>query len=290
MADSRERKNVYMESLKENLSGVSPQNGSGVQPTGGGEPDYYEKLKNESYKALLKGEVQAYNAKQQAMKYTTNGLQANGYGTQGISESASLGIGNTYQRALTDAQNEYDQSILAIDNQQKEAAGSEFESLATLMSSASSTTQLDEIMKNYGINVENGVFSGEYFDSLDESSKRQLKSIYALYADELANNEGLNPTFFDEDDLRYATFTRNDGTTKPIGSYYDAEVKDLFEHARNGEFETGSVCRMRNENGETIYIKRVDKGYQVVNRKEFEKASNRYSLTRINNANTWLKL
>jgi len=290
MADSRERKNVYMESLKENLSGVSPQNGSGVQPTGGDEPDYYEKLKNESYKALLKGEVQAYNAKQQAMKYTTNGLKANGYGTQGISESASLGIGNTYQRALTDAQNEYDQSILAIDNQQKEAAGSEFESLATLMSSASSTTQLDEIMKNYGINVENGVFSGEYFDSLDESSKRQLKSIYALYADELANNEGLNPTFFDEDDLRYATFTRNDGTTKPIGSYYDAEVKDLFEHARNGEFETGSVCRMRNENGETIYIKRVDKGYQVVNRKEFEKASNRYSLTRTNNANTWLKL
>ena len=291
MADSRTRKDAYMESLKENLTGVSPQNQ--VDPNGGdgGEtPDYYEKLKNESYKALLKGEVQAYNAKQQAMKYTTNGLQANGFGTQGISESASLGIGNTYQRALTDSQNEYDQSILAIDNQQKEAAGSEFESLATLMSSASSTTQLDSILKNYGIKVENGEFSGEYYNSLDEASKRQLKSIYALYADELANSEGTNPTFFDEDDLRYATYTKADGSIGTLDSNYNEEVKDIMAHANDGSFVVDGVCRVRNSQGETIYIKKTNNGFQIVSRNEFEKAAKRYSLTRSNKTNTWSTL
>lgn len=291
MADSREKKNAYMESLKENLTGVSPQNSVEGNVGGGDTTDYYDKLKNESYKALLKGEVQAYNAKQQAMKYTTNGLQANGYGTQGISESASLGIGNTYQRALTDSQNEYDQSILAIEQQQKEAAGSEFESLATLMSGASSTSQLESILSNYGIKFdENGEMTGDYFNSLDEASKRQLKSIYALYSDELANSEGTNPIFYDEDDLRYATYTKNDGSTGTLNSNYNLEVKDIYSKINSNEFEVDGVCRVRNSQGETIYLKRTANGVQIVSRSDFEKATNKYTLTRTNKVNTWTKI
>ena len=290
MADSRTRKDAYMESLKENLTGVSPQNQ--VSPQGGGEtPDYYEKLKNESYKALLKGEVQAYNAKQQAMKYTNNGLVSNGFGTQGISESANLGIGNTYQKALRESQNEYDQSILAIDNQQKEAANSEFESLATLMSSASSSSQLDNIMKEYGITFENGQFGGDYFNSLDESSKRQLRSLYALYSDELKQSESQTPTFYDEDDLRYATYTKADGTTATIGSHYDEEVKDLMKYSVDNTLVVDGVVRVRNGEGDTIYIKRTSNGWQVVSRTEFEKAEHRYSLKRNSDkTNSWSQL
>lgn len=291
MVDSREKKNAYMESLKENLTGVSPQNSVEGNVGGGDTTDYYDKLKNESYRALLKGEVQAYNAKQQAMKYTTNGLQANGYGTQGVAESASLGIGNTYQRALTDSQNEYDQSILAIEQQQKEAANSEFESLATLMSSASSSSQLDNVLKEYGITIENGQFSGDYFDSLDDASKRQLRSLYALYSDELQQSEVNNPTFYDEDDLRYATYTKADGSTATIGSHYNEEVKDIMKYSNDGTLAIEGVVRVRNGEGDTIYIKRTSNGWQVVSRNEFEKAEHRYSLKRNSDkTNTWSQL
>ena len=291
MADSRTRKDAYMESLKENLTGVSPQNQVSPQSGGSETPDYYEKLKNESYKALLKGEVQAYNAKQQAMKYTNNGLVANGYGTQGISESANLGIGNTYQKALRDSQNEYDQSILAIDNQQKEAVNSEFESLATLMSSASSSSQLDNVLKEYGITIENGQFSGDYFDSLDDASKRQLRSLYALYSDELQQSEVNNPTFYDEDDLRYATYTKADGSTATIGSHYNEEVKDIMKYSNDGTLVVDGVVRVRNGEGDTIYVKRTSTGWQIVSRNEFEKAEHRYSLKKNGDkTNTWSQL
>lgn len=292
MLDSREKKNAYMDSLKENLTGVSPQNSAagGDGGDGGSTPSYYDQLKNESYRALLKGEVQAYAAKEQAKKYTQAGLMANGYGTQGISESAALGIGNTYSRALKESQNEYDQSILAINNQEKEAAGSEFESLATLMSNASTPSQLQSVLDSYGIKVDNGVLSGDYYDSLDDASKRQLNSLYALYNDELVNNDSLNPTFFDEDDLRYATFTRNDGSTKTLGAYYDEEIKDIIRYGDDGTFVVGGVVRVRNGEGETIYIKRTEKGYQLVNRNEFEKAANRFSLTRKDKSNIWSNL
>ena len=292
MLDSREKKNAYMDSLKENLTGVSPQNSAagGEGGDGGSTPSYYDQLKNESYRALLKGEVQAYAAKEQAKKYTQAGLMANGYGTQGISESAALGIGNTYSRALKESQNEYDQSILAINNQEKEAAGSEFESLATLMSNASSPKQLQSVLDSYGIKVDNGVLSGDYYDSLDDASKRQLNSLYALYNDELTNSEGLNPTFFDEDDLRYATYTKNDGSTGTLNSNYNEEVKDIIKYTNNGELVVGGVVRIRNSQGETIYLKRTEKGYQFVNRQTFENANDRYTLTRANKKNTWTKL
>ena len=139
MADSRTKKEEYMSNLRTALSGVSPQNDIGDSGTGIGETDYYEQLKNESYKTMLSKEVQAYNAQEQARKYTNAGLYANGYGTQGISESASLGISNAYSKALKDAQNEYDQSLIDISKAQYENANTDFESFATLLGSSSNT-------------------------------------------------------------------------------------------------------------------------------------------------------
>ena len=68
MADSRTKKEQYMSNLRSALSGVSPQNDVGDGGTGTEEPDYYEQLKNESYKTMLSKEVQAYNAQEQAKK------------------------------------------------------------------------------------------------------------------------------------------------------------------------------------------------------------------------------
>ena len=159
------------------------------------------------------------------------------------------------------------------------------------MSSASSSSQLDNVLKEYGITIENGQFSGDYFDSLDDASKRQLRSLYALYSDELQQSEVNNPTFYDEDDLRYATYTKADGSTATIGSHYNEEVKDIMKYSNDGTLVVDGVVRVRNGEGDTIYVKRTSTGWQIVSRNEFEKAEHRYSLKRNSDkTNSWSQL
>jgi len=189
MVDSRTKKEEYMANLKSALSGVSPQN-SLEGGTSDDNEDYYEQLKNESYKTMLSKEVQAYNAEEQARKYTNAGLYANGYGTQGISESASLGIANSYSKAMKDAQNEYDQSLVNISKAQYEGANSDFESFATLLGNSSSTSQLSKVLEDYGYMDENGEWTNE-FNKLDKKTQSQIKSLYSLYYSEFENQEWL---------------------------------------------------------------------------------------------------
>ena len=104
--------------------------------TGNETTDYYNALKNESYKTLLNSEIQASIARDQALKYTNNSLRAKGYATQGLAESTNLGLQSQYQTALANARNTYQQSIDSINEQQRNAEtqkqNDEFESLTTL--------------------------------------------------------------------------------------------------------------------------------------------------------------
>lgn len=165
--------------------------------------DYYKMLKDESYKAMLDSEVQASIAKDQAVKYTTTGLNASGYGTQGIAESSRLGIHNIYQGALASAQaqNAANQNDIAL--QEIEAKNDSFESMTTLMSNASDLEQLNSILGNYDITVDDkGVLSGKGLDELDTNTKRQLQSIYQLYSSQLSSSS-FNPE-------GKASFSKND--------------------------------------------------------------------------------
>lgn len=175
------------------LGGGSPQNQvdpDGEQPSG--ETDYYQLLKDESYKAMLDSEIQASNARDQALKYTKAGVDAAGFGTQGLAESSRVGIFNTYQNALAGAQEVNRNNQVDIAAQQIEAQKSEnndnFESMTTLMGNASDLEQLDTILGNYDIQVENGVLTGKGLDELDTNTKRQLQSIYTLYSSQLGQS------------------------------------------------------------------------------------------------------
>lgn len=175
------------------LGGGSPQNQ--VEGGEGGtdvNTDYYKMLKDESYKAMLDSEIQASVSKENALKYTNNSLMAGGYGNQGVSESVRAGINNTFQNALTgaQAQNSANQVDIALQEQEanKAKATDSFEGLTTLMSNAGDVDQLNNILKNYDIEVENGVLKGAGLDELDTNSQRQLQSIYQLYSSQLGSS------------------------------------------------------------------------------------------------------
>ena len=143
---------------------------------------YYEALKNESYSTLLQSEIQASIARDQAMKYTQGQLNAQGYGTQGLSESSNIGAYNNYMGALNNAQSDYRNSLLGIKQQEQNAKEEQFQQLATLMGGAESTENLGRLFDAYGITVdENGNLGGDYFNSLDPQSQAQLKYLYDSY-------------------------------------------------------------------------------------------------------------
>jgi len=187
-------KDEYLTNMQNALRGSSPQNAGGG--SGEGEPDYYQMLKSEAYKEMLSKEVQAHNAQQQALKYTGIGLAGSGFGTQGIGESTRLGIGNALGSALRSSQNEYETAMQGIAQQERQAQNDEFESLTTLMGSASSVGQLGEMMQEYGYggfdDKGNFQWNDKALESLDPNTRRQLKILYGMYGSELQNSEWLS--------------------------------------------------------------------------------------------------
>lgn len=271
MADSRTKKEQYISNLRSALSGVSPQNDVGGGGTGTEEPDYYEQLKNESYKTMLSKEVQAYNAQEQARKYTGAGLFANGYGTQGVSESASLGIGNTYTKALRDAQNEYDQSVLAIDQQAREEGNSDFESLATLLGSSSSTSQLDSILTEYGY-LKDGQWTDE-FNKLDKRTQNQIKSLYSLYSSEFDNQEWLsnmtiNGVGYKDSGTAIQNIATADGSLGKVSNelrmiFGDSYLSEVENKIKNGGNYVVKLINVSNNNQFVYMIYRNGTWYQT---------------------------
>lgn len=248
MATTKEKRNSYYEDLANGLKSVSPQNA--VTPTGSGEEDdYYTSLKNEAYKSMLSKEVQAANAQDQALKYVNNGVQANGFGTQGVAESTNLGIANQYLSGLRNAQTEYGNEISGINQQQRAEevakANDSFEGLTTLMSGSTSAEQLDSIMKTYGYINEKGELDEAKLSKLDENSRNQLSILYNMYSSELKNNDFLSTQTLNGTAFRDSA-TANDNIVDAKGGTgkLDDELEYIFSPDYMKGKQDGFVVRI----------------------------------------------
>jgi len=217
--------------------------------------NYYDLLKNQSYKTLLNSEIQAGIAKDQALKYTQNQLNASGYGTQGLSESTRAGLYNNYINALNNAQANYDQNMLDISKEQRQENNDVFESFTTLMDSAESSDDLNKLLNAYQLKEENGRLSGDFYNSLDGNSQRQLDYLYKLYKNRLESEENAQnvSTFID-------TYKKNDGA-----SSYNATTYSGFDRATiEALFKDSNLSKL--QNGDTIaVIKDMRINYLVYN-------------------------
>lgn len=73
--------------------------------------EYYNSLKDSSYKKLLNDRISASIAKAQALKSTNTALKANGYGSQGVADSNYASMNNAYINALGSANSSYNETI-----------------------------------------------------------------------------------------------------------------------------------------------------------------------------------
>ena len=83
--------------------------------------EYYKLLKEKSYKDLFNDKLQLSNANQNAMKYASNTLKANGFGTQGVTETAKASQNNAYINALEKAQGNYNTNVQTINTNEANA-------------------------------------------------------------------------------------------------------------------------------------------------------------------------
>lgn len=227
MADSKTQKDKYLTQLTSSQNVVTPTTGGTSNEGASTEEDYYEMLKNESYKALLSKEVQASNARDQALKYTKNAVNANGYGTQGLAESTNTGLANQYLSALQTAQTEYQNDISDINKAQLEKKletdNTNFESLTTLMGNCSSAAQLNKTLTTYGY-MKDGQWNQEKLNKLDENTRNQLVTLYNMYNSELSNSEFIS-----------------NSTTNGVG------YKDAGTAIQNVAVATGELNQVKNE-------------------------------------------
>ena len=156
----------------------------------------YDNLRNESYRAMLNSEIQASLARDQALKYTQNQLNAQGMGNQGMSESARAGIYNTYQNALGTAANTYRSNLIDIADKEQNSLSGNYETASNYLNNAftydadGKVTGVDldkyrNTLKTFGVDtsdVNNLDFSNSKFsdkDRLDlQENYRQLLETY----------------------------------------------------------------------------------------------------------------
>ena len=254
---------------------LNPDTQSGTSST-----DYYNALKNESYKALLNSEVQASIARDQALKYTNNALRAKGYGNQGMAESTNLGVYSQYQNALANAANTYRTSVDTINQQQRTEEltkqDDNFKSMTTLMGSASNKEELNNLMSSYNIKINTDGTLDYSNSNLDPESQKQLQVLYSMYSSQLNATSNEMSSL---DEINQSTYVGKDGKVTTFGEHYVEEMKYLWHLGSNGDLTKGAVIEVKNGNGDTVYMKWTGTGFALTDANQYNRSDNKHSLT-----------
>jgi len=225
--------------------------------------DYYQALKDENYKALLQSEIQLDSARQRAMKNTQTQLAAQGMANSGYGSTNQTGIEGQYLTGLQNAQQNYQNQNLQIDQNKREAESAyqneQFNSLTALMSGATSNDELNNLMvqQGYGTVGDDGKFAWnqQKLAGMNQDDALQLQSIYGMYDSQLATNakntneatfantiNNLSQSDFDnKEDLENwkNTFVKYDEMTdeqkKQFDYLYNKKVKELDTSTTSGE-------------------------------------------------------
>lgn len=220
--------------------------------------DYYKLARDQEYTALLNKEVQLENAKSNAMKYTQNQINAQGFGGTGYGSSLQSGIYNTYMNRAGEAQNQYAGNVNNVNlqeaqyNQEKAEAqaNDRFQSIATMLSQADSVNTMNGLLTDYGYGSvdANGEFQwGKKPEGMSEDDWYQMRYYYGLQKNAIEQAYGSNNSQWadrvmqvsgieQEDGTDYQTMVKSMTRAQNIADVGGAdEVKNFFMTANNGD-------------------------------------------------------
>ena len=168
-----------------------------TNPTGSTTEDYYKLARNQEYTALLDREVQLENAKANAMKYTQNQINAQGFGGTGYGSSMQGGIYNAYLNRLGEAQNQTASNVqnLNMQEHQEQLANDNdrFQSITTMLTQADSVDSMNSLLTDYGYGSvdANGEFQwGQKPAGMSDDDWYQMRYYYGLQKNALDQMTG----------------------------------------------------------------------------------------------------
>lgn len=210
----------------------------------------YDDLRDQNYKNLLDTQIQLASAKQNASKAMGQQMAAQGLSGTGYSGVAANGLSNAYLNALASARQAYndkDIDISATERQaEKDSINNTFNNISSLLQNATNFDDMKEILKGYGIDVnEDGTMSGDYYDSLDDESRKQLQIIYNL----AGNKEKYTGNAYGDASSMLNGLTMENGESANQGGNagIQDEVNELFNNPDRYNKE-GMVVKLTNGN------------------------------------------
>jgi len=202
------------------------------------EDNKYKTLETTSYKDMLSSKIQANNAKEEALKYSGNALNATGMGDQGMAESTRAGIMNTYGRAIQNADQTHQANMMDIERQKIEdaelAKEDKWQSAMTMLSQATSQEDLDYVKNNF-------------YADMDDNQKKMFDYYYASYTRnfDTGNSEWADRIFSttelkEEDGTSYVNFNKfldllGNAKGLEVSTEGTEDVKNFYMNANNGD-------------------------------------------------------
>lgn len=242
--------NDYLKRFNETQNDlVKPQNF-------GQSDDYYQMARDQEYGLLFDKEVALENAKANAMKYTQNSINAQGFGGTGFGSSMQSGIYNTYLNKANEAMNDYASNIRQINQQEQNdlenKANDRFESVTTMITQADSLENVNQLLSDYGYGTidKDGNFewNAEKPEGMSDDDWYQMQYYYRMRTNDLtdetesadsqwANNVyqiigGENANSFTYDDIKQ--YNAMNGTGGYTTEGFD-KIEDLLVSGANGD-------------------------------------------------------
>ena len=240
----------------------------GGSNAGGNTEEYYKLARDQEYSLLLNKEVALENAKSNALKYTQNQINAQGFGGTGYGSSMQSGIYNNYMNKANEAYSDFGKNIQNINMQQQEAnianANDRFQSVTTMLQGADGVESMNKLLTDYGYGSmdENGNFTWNKTkpEGMSDDDWYQMQYYYGMqknaFDQENANANGNHAVFdFNAGSFMYTDADGKNYRSVEAGKDFEQELNATRMGIATGSIPNGSYIHLQTKQGKHLYLK-----------------------------------
>lgn len=236
--------------------------------------NYLDMLNRQDYSSLLDSELQLEKSKQNALKYTRNSINANGFGGTGYGNSVNSSIQNAYINALGKARTEYSNNL---EENAQSVSGDEMQTVSSAISGATDLTSLDTYLTNMGI-MQNGVLTKPSY--MSDSDFANIQYLYDTQKNTI-NSASPEEATYSLSNLGELNYENRNGEAKyTISKGFANELNYINANIVNQNIKPGTSMKVTNGYGDNIYLEYTSSGaFKVINEDLYNKSSNQKVIT-----------
>lgn len=249
--------------------------------------EYYKRQKEQLEQEKLNAAIQLNNARQDAMKNTQNYLRGSGYGSQGYGASQMINTNNAYNNQLGNNQNDYWSKLQELNTQQNQARQQEYTSNFENFSNSAGAFDDDTFYTQgqaYGLFKQdnNGKWQidteNDAYKNLSLANQNALKGLVQNHENNV-NSTNIGTRKFGENGEVSFTTANGDLSIDTIDKKFKLETIALNSALAGGkEMKNGSVIKMTNNYGDTVYIQYKNGELYYVGKNTYENGKNQFEV------------